>query len=57
MQDKHHLIHLRLKSEQNLKLLSLNFDSAVHQTFSIFQKSSGFLKLEPILSNIEMYIV
>ena len=33
------------------KIISLNFDHAIYQTITIFQKTSGFLEWEPILSN------
>ena len=57
IQDKYHLVHLRLKSQQNNKTISLNFDNAIYQTITIFQKSSGFLQKGPISSNSRRYMV
>ena len=57
LQDKHQLIHLRLKSQQNQKMILLNIDNAIYQTIAIFQKSPGFLEWEQISSNSESYIV
>ena len=57
VEDKHHLIYLRLKSQQNQKVILLNFDNIIHQTIVIFQKSSGFLEWESLSSNSERYII
>ena len=53
----HYLIHLRLKSQQNSKIISLNFGNTIYQTITTFQKSSGFLELEPVSSNSKRRIV
>ena len=42
MQKRYHLIHVRLKSKQNLKNIVTNFDNAMYQTVAICQKSSDF---------------
>ena len=52
-----YLIHLRLKSQQNSKIISLNFGNTIYQTITTMQKSSGFLELEPISSNSKRCIV
>ena len=38
-------------------MIALNVGNAIYQTVAIFQKSSGFLEWEPILSNSERYII
>ena len=49
---------IRRNNRCNLvKITSLNFDNALYQIIAIFQKSSGSLEWEPIVSNGEWYIV
>ena len=56
-QDRHHLIHFRLKSQRIYKMIPLSFDNVVYQTITILQKSSGFMEGEPVSSNSAMCIV